>query len=478
MKASVLYPALMSSAILLSSLYKSKPALAGSCPAPSFAPTGVDVAVQPGFLAVGDFNADGKPDLVVAGTTRDLDGVLHASITMLLGSGDASFQVSQNFVGGNIPPRSVVVADVNGDGVQDLIVAYDYTGGYVAVMLGTGDGTFQDSHFAATRKTPWSVTVGDFNSDGKADLALANFDTDSVSVLLGTGDGTFPNSLDYKVARAPIQISAGDFNGDGKADLAVVNLGSDNVSILLGIGDGTFQRAVNYSTGIRPLSMAVGDINGDGKLDLAVANQGSFTNNLSDGGISVLLGSGDGTFQPTLNYSAGTGPNSVVLGDFNGDRKADLIVSNQGSFSNSYTNGSISVLSGRGDGSFETAVNYAMSGLPGSVVAADLNGNGTPDIAVSKVGWDPASDGFTNGSVSILLNTCDSAGVHLAIVRGDATVTISWPFLSSGYLLEFSPSLSSTKWQASFEAPIATNRLWQVTVPSNQGEGFFRLRKP
>src|SRR5439155_12280870 len=136
----------------------------------------------------------------------------------------------------------------------------------------------------------------------------------------------------------PASVAVGDFNGDGKQDLAVANEYSANVSVLLGKGDGTFQMAVNYYVvGKYPQFVTVGDVNGDGKLDLIVVNNGGAS---SQGNVSVLLGRGDGTFQTAVNYAAGAGPSSVAIGDFDGDGKPDLAVANYGSYP--FTNSSVS----------------------------------------------------------------------------------------------------------------------------------------
>src|ERR1022692_1183963 len=201
---------------------------------------------------------------------------------------------------------------------------------------------------------PRSITIGDFNGDGKIDMAVANSNASdiigSVSVLLGNGDGTFQPAVNYGTGRGPISVVVGDFNGDGRADLAVANGYSDYVSILLGNGDGTFQSAVNYPAGNAESSVVVGDFNGDGMADLVVGAGFS---------LNVLLGNGDGTFQPAVSYYAISSPTSVAVGDFNGDGKADLAVANANPIT---IIGSVSVLLGNGDGTFQPAVIYGTAG--------------------------------------------------------------------------------------------------------------------
>jgi hypothetical protein len=335
-------------------------------------------------FAVGDFNGDGKADLAVllGGPQQGPSG---RTVSIMLGNGDGTFQPPQDYRAGE-DPSFVAVGDFNGDGKLDLAVT-NKTSNSVSILLGNGDGTFRPQAFYASQMEPVFVAVGDFNGDGKADLAVSNGGSNSVSILQGNGDGTFRQAKSYATEVGPAAVSVGDFNGDGKADLAVVNWGSNTVSILLGNGDGSFRPQTAFGAGRAPNAVAVADLNGDGKLDLAVT---SAPTQLSSGSsvVTILLGKGDGTFQPSVNYAPGGF--AVAIADFNGDGKPDLAVA---AFA-------MTILLGRGNGIFERPVSYSVSSFPNSVAAGDFDGDGKPDLAIPN---------YFSNDVSILLNKGNGA---------------------------------------------------------------------
>jgi len=351
-------------------------------------------------IVAGDFNGDGRTDLAVGNISSD-------DVSVLLGNGDGTFRVQQPSAAGP-QPDSLVAGDFNGDGHTDLAVVSS-TSSDVSVLLSNGDGTFGTQFTYAARSAPWAITAGDFNGDGRMDLATANQFSSDVSVLLGNGDGSFQPQATYAVGIGPRAIVVGDFNGDGRTDLAVADYAG--VSVLLGNGDGSFQPAVEYAAGTDPYAIVTGDFNGDGIIDLAVADAGTaFFSGGDPGGVSVLLGNGDGTFRPAVEYAAGASPGAIVTGDFNDDGRSDLAVVDLGArIQGAVTNpGGVSVLLGNGDGTFQAAVECAVGIYPNALVAGDFNGDGLIDLAVVDGGGGSGGAGVLLGSgASVLLGNGD-----------------------------------------------------------------------
>ncbi len=288
---------------------------------------------------------------------------------------------------------------------------------------------------------PTSVAISDLNGDGKPDLIVANYcqnpgpdsctGNGQVAVLLGNGHGSFQPGVTYSTgAYGAVSVAVGDVNGDGIPDLVVANscetLGpygcndqTGAVSVMLGNGDGTFQPAVNYSSGAYwPYSVAIHDLNGDGKVDLVVSNGGAVGS--WKGSVSVLLGNGNGTFQPAVNYSTGGQvAASVAIGNLRGDGVPDLVVANYG--------GPVGVLLGNGDGTFQQAVTYSSNG-PSSVALGDLRGKGILDVVVA-IGYNPGKP--PRSRLDVLLG------------NGDGTLRTAVSYPADGVGLPSSPAVGS-----------------------------------
>jgi len=339
-------------------------------------PVTFPTASAPAGVAVGDFNGDGKPDLVSANP--------NGSVSVLLGNGDGTFQSARNYAAG-ATPWAVAVGDFNGDGKLDIVVANRGLDGppSVSVLLGNGDGTFRPAQNYNVGAGAYSVAVGDFRHIGVLDLVTANASAGSLSVLLGNGDGTFQSAVTYSVGSTPQSVTVGDFRNIGILDLAVAE--DQGVGVLLGNGDGTFQPQTIYLAGSYPTSVAVGDFRNIGVRDLVVANE-------QDQAVSVLLGNGDGTFRFRVNYFIlGEFSTSVAVADFNNDGNADLVVGNRNS-------SNVSVLLGRGDGTFQGVGNYAAGQSPTSLAVGDFNGDTFPDLVVG---------GLASSNVSVLIYAAD-----------------------------------------------------------------------
>jgi hypothetical protein len=362
-------------------------------------------------VAVADLNGDGKLDIVVSNASSCYT-CLNGSVGVLLGNGDGTFQPAQTYDSGGNGAGGIAVADVNGDGKLDVVVANvcaagtfcdgNSTTGSVAVLLGKGDGTFKPAQvFSSGDQISRYLVLGDFNGDGRLDVVVADgcggCGHQNFSVLLGNGNGTFQAAHTYSLGGEALGIAAGDVNGDGKLDIVVgleSAIGSQNgiSEVLLGRGDGTFSDPQTlYPAGAYP---ALADMNGDGKLDLVVSTPCGDVK-CTKGGVGVLFGNGDGSFQPLQNYSSGGyDADFVAVADVNRDGQLDVLVANY--------SGRVGILLGEGDGALSPVQLFSPGkGGPFSMAVADVNGDDKPDLLVAIYDLNNES---TTGGVGVLLN--------------------------------------------------------------------------
>jgi hypothetical protein len=333
---------------------------------------------DPVALVSTDADRDGKVDLVV---TNFGSSSFAGNVSLLFGNGDGTFRASAFYASGNFGV-ALARGDFNGDGLLDLVtVAQSMKSTYVLnAFLTNKDGSVRNAISTTLPSSLGDVTeiaVGDFNGDHKLDVALLSFDGFSVQVMLGNGDGTFRTGVQF-VANAVVGLAAADFNGDGKLDLAIPT------GIFLGNGDGTFGPLIPFTlSAYGPSSVRTGDFNHDGKADLVVVdNCGTDPTCASSSAVSVLLGKGDGTFQPAVNYQVGFAAEYAALADFNNDGSLDIAVQNLCGPSNTCLSGSFSVLLGNGDGTFQNAVSYPAGVRPDRLTGGDFNGDGKTDLAI------------------------------------------------------------------------------------------------
>ena len=382
-----------------------------------------------------DLNADGRPDLAGAGAN---------AVSVMLGNGDGTFRAKTDFLVG-AQAQAVAAGDFNSDGRVDLVVTLNSPQLSLALLTGTGTGTFNAPTFFPNTSgfdSP-AIVATDLNGDGRLDLVvmhnIACFTAPcraarSIAILLGNGNGTFQTPSEIDVGTGPSSMAVADLNRDGIKDVAIGG-GNTELSILLGVGNGTFVRqpVVTLVPGGDLFSacndIGVGDLNRDGIQDLVVP--------LGNGeGNAILIGEGNGTFQvrSRIQIDENFAPLHVAVADYNRDGLLDIART-----MGDGTNGLMQILRGNGDGTFQAPNRYLVpppnSSVGGIVIiAGDWNGDAKPDIAFVVGGASAALDVLTNttggvppslGVASLSLNPTTVTGGNSS--TGTVTLTAVAP---------------------------------------------------
>jgi hypothetical protein len=370
----------------------------------------------PVWTELADLNGDGILDLVTSLSAID-------SFSVRLGNGNGTFRPATVFlITPGFDPGEVHAVSLRGNGTMDLVVASS-SSNQIAVLLGDGNGFFQPSTFytvGSAANIPSSIASGDFNNDGNLDIAVANSVDNTVSIFVGNGSGSLTESgTPINVGHNPESIRAGDFNGDGYSDLAVANFKDGTVTTLLNNQNGTFTAStisVGSGAGSGPRAVA---ITGSGSnLLLAVAN-------FLDNTVSVMQSEGNGTFGAQTIVPVGRGPQDIRWTDINGDGLPDLVVAN-------FTDSTLRLMIG-GTGGYAMLGPFSTGGHPGSAAIGDLDGDGTPDIVVSNNSKNETEVFLSGAQISVSYS-------GLSLPAGNTVNATYTPDAASKYRSSTSPS--------------------------------------
>ncbi len=353
---------------------------------------------SPRPVAVADLNGDGRADLVTANYNSN-------NVSVLLGKGNGAFAAKKDFEVGTYPD-AVAVADLNGDGRPDLVVA-NYQDGTLSVLLNTTPKGAVAPSFAVQQTFhvgagPRSVAVADFNGDGRPDLVVANFSDNSLSLLLNTtpakaADANFAPQLKLPGGTGPKSVAAADLNGDGRADLVIADISSNNLALLVnttaaGAATPEFAAPSLLPAGRHPGAVTVADLNGDGRPDLVLSNE-------SDGTVSVLLntsaaGAAAPSFAARRDFAAGEEVCWTAVADIDGDGRPDIVAANSGGETVSLLRNTTAA--GSTEPSFAPQEALNTGAHPHAVAAADFNGDGRIDLVVTN---------SADNNLAVLLNS-------------------------------------------------------------------------
>jgi len=329
---------------------------------------------QYGDLDLQVSNPDGQSAMLAEALRRFLGAVGFGERTNTLADGGAI---------------SVATGDLNGDGNVDVVTA-NVAAGSVAILLGRGDGTFDEAAIRSVGSGAATVRLVDLDTDGALDIVVTARDDDSLVTLAGNGDGTFAPEVVYAAGDGVFGLAVGDVNGDLASDIVTGHQLGDNIGVRLGDGSGGLGPMTTLPGNDFVFGVELADMDSDGNLDIVA------TSGIGPGLVSVYRGNGDGTFAPKADADLGASPRRLAVADIDGDGRADVVAPN-------VDDGTISVALGTGDGQLGAATTVVSGFSPFAVDVTDLNKDGRPDL------------------LAVRLSTSNALEYHLGL--GDGTFT-------------------------------------------------------
>ncbi|MFY7964512.1 MAG: beta strand repeat-containing protein, partial [Chitinophagaceae bacterium] len=412
----------------------------------SFAtPAAITTTEGSNFVAYGDLNNDGKLDMVTVNQNANRINVFKntsttGSITTNSFASPIVFFVSHF-------PSSAAIGDVDGDGKLDIAVV-NSLGNSISILRNKtvagiiDNGSFNDAVNFATASSPRQIAIADLNDDGKLDLVTTNFNSTSISVLRNTStigvinSGSFAAKVDFATGTNPNGLATADFDGDTKTDIAVTNNGSNTISVFRNtsttgtINSGSFAAKVDFATATNPLSIAVADVSGDGKIDIAVTNYNSnsvsiFQNTATSGSLTT------GSFNAKVDFTTGTNPSSIAIGDVDGDGKVDVAITNAGSNNFSILRNNVNLAVWNGSSWSNTPLNTLDAFVESSITPTSFACNNL----VIKNGYALNSTGITTALSGNLINLGNG-------ISGIGNLNIESNSILSGNMLNFNGTLT------------------------------------
>jgi len=347
---------------------------------------------SPQRIIAHDMNRDGVADIVAACDAAPGSGSLPSGSVVVLHSvtGAGWFAAATSGIGS--APGGVTAADVDGDDIIDVVVT-SATDNSAAVLVGTAAGGLRGPMPYGVGKSPQGVTTGDLDGDGRPEIVTADMASGTATILWQRADGSF---TDTTRDVGTLKVVAADVNGDGRMDAITLAPGAQDVSVLIGRGDGTFSQRGRYRIGGDLVSVAVGDLNGDGRLDIVAANRADPSAGVAP--ITILFGRGDGSFDQRVSLTPDGIPSSLAVDDVDGDGTSDIVFT---TFGAPAAPGQVTVLfNARGSLAFTTRLTRDVGQLPVSVTVADIDADGRKDLLVANFG---GSDATAPGGLTLLL---------------------------------------------------------------------------